>query len=1495
MPDQVASPDQEVSAATGKAATYRPGLMGEMFHGETFRDIRGAILAMENRANAVFVASGLDYGTTTGNLTDLLQQDAASLSNSQMGDVSDNFALRFTGQVYLEAGNHQFYHQTDDGFRLSIDGKVISERDNFGAGMAVDEGLTIAKPGWYDIRYDYFEAWNKASVGLWHSVDGGPVQVLSAGALRHGGEMSHQPAAGDEALAREREHHEQAEPQIDWQQPDDSLIPVPPDDANHAAGLRGAVHLFQGRVTSVDEALARSSGTPAAEFISSRVYYNPTEGNLATLLGADQASLHDSAARYRQNSFALTMEGQIYLEQGIHRFGSRSDDGFRLTIGGETVSEHTGAWSSAETVGTITVQGAGWYDIRVDYFENRDNAGLQLRHAVGNDPLRALETDRLRHRTDDSQEPEPPAENTPPVARDDSVQVSRDGSVILNPLENDTDADGDRLTIREIGNAANGTAVLNPDGTVTYSPDAGFSGRDSFRYGVSDGRGGQSSAEVVVNVAVPQNTAPVGGDDSGLSGTAGQMMMIPIANLLANDSDADGDALSLIEVSNAVNGTASIMGGHIHFVPQNAGAAGFEYVLSDGQGGTDRVSVSLTIEAASDGGDGGDHDGGDHGGGEDGGDGGHDGHGGHGGFVMIDPPETAAEIRAFLDMVRSMPESHSHAGDASMVEEHMASLQLVPRDEATHIAINHGDWNDPAIWHNGEVPGAGARALVPEGIMVNYSAVNDASLFTVRVDGMLNFATDEDSRMLVDTMVVSPSGHLVIGTEDNPVQPDVKVDIVFADNGNIDTGWDPLLLSRGLVTHGSLRIHGAEKSAFLKVETDAMAGDRTLVLEEVPTGWQVGDKLVLTGTHQQGWYWDHDARTMAQAESQDEEVTITAINGNVITLAQPLAHDHDTPRADLKAYVASMTRNITFSSEGGEDLPSHQRGHTMFMHGDDVDVRYAGFVDLGRTDKSFTAIPLESTGGAGTLQPDTNLQTRYPFHFHRTGVADLDNPGMAVGNVVDGSPGWGFVHHDSNANFTENVAFNVFGAAFVAEVGNETGIWYRNIAIKSEGIGAGDYSIKARPQDFNDDGRTGDGFFFAGRLVEAAENVAANTNNGFVWYHRYQRAPVDPETIHQPDLGLGRDQLRTEVPSIQGFRDNEAFGTHTGLMVIKAHPHQGHDARSVFDGFLNWETREGVNVSYTAHYTFLNFDLLAQRTGDGPSDEVLQGVQIGGVAYDMVFNGLSADGFRYGVNLIDTRSDDGVDIGLLGNTIIDARFTNIGGQDINEPRAGVLQVLNGGDLTPGRLEFDYRGIDTLRPNTDLSLSGIKTDSIGAVDRSFYAEPQGLRRWEVDSFLEEYGYYRLEDGTPVVLVPDFIADRATGELVKFSLMVRLDYPASSLAGLSYNGVLDPDGAGPTTRNDHGMTGIDMDLVMDLVANDSSPRGLDVFVDGLTNPTHGDVYMQEDGTVLYRPDLGFTGTDQFFYWANDGQGNYVRETATVTVSADMHHPMMHDMIG
>ena len=104
-------------------------------------------------------------------------------------------------------------------------------------------------------------------------------------------------------------------------------------------------------------------------------------------------------------------------------------------------------------------------------------------------------------------------DNDPPVAADDEAATDEDSPTLITVLNNDSDADGDAITIIDVTDPAHGTAEIQGD-SVAYTPADNFHGEDSFTYTISDGRGGQADARVTVTVN-PVNDPPVAnaGDD----------------------------------------------------------------------------------------------------------------------------------------------------------------------------------------------------------------------------------------------------------------------------------------------------------------------------------------------------------------------------------------------------------------------------------------------------------------------------------------------------------------------------------------------------------------------------------------------------------------------------------------------------------------------------------------------------------------------------------------------------------------------------------------------------------------------------------------------------------------------------------------------------------------------------------------------------------------------------------------------------------------------
>ncbi|MBW9055648.1 DUF4082 domain-containing protein [Rhizobium mesosinicum] len=139
--------------------------------------------------------------------------------------------------------------------------------------------------------------------------------------------------------------------------------------------------------------------------------------------------------------------------------------------------------------------------------------------------------------------------------------------------------------------ASGALKAVDGGGVYAYSDNAGtFPGQNP---------GGSNYWVDVVFDAGP-NSAPVAGDDSGLTISRNGTLTISIASLLANDTDANGDAMTISAVGNALNGTVTLnkQAGTVTFTPaaNYAGPASFSYTLSDGRGGTDQANVSLTVD-----------------------------------------------------------------------------------------------------------------------------------------------------------------------------------------------------------------------------------------------------------------------------------------------------------------------------------------------------------------------------------------------------------------------------------------------------------------------------------------------------------------------------------------------------------------------------------------------------------------------------------------------------------------------------------------------------------------------------------------------------------------------------------------------------------------------------------------------------------------------------------------------------------------------------------
>ncbi|EHH2555860.1 tandem-95 repeat protein, partial [Vibrio parahaemolyticus] len=179
----------------------------------------------------------------------------------------------------------------------------------------------------------------------------------------------------------------------------------------------------------------------------------------------------------------------------------------------------------------------------------------------------------------------------------DNATVVEDTPTIIKVLGNDTFESTDKVVSLDAENGPkNGTVIVNNDGTVTYTPDENYVGKDTFTYVVTSG-GVSESTTVEVNVT-PVNDAPVAKGDIA---TTQEDTAVTI-DVLLNDTDVDGDKLSIQSASvPETQGTVEIVDGKLVFTPAKNfhGDAEITYTVTDGQL-TDEAKVTVTVNPVND-------------------------------------------------------------------------------------------------------------------------------------------------------------------------------------------------------------------------------------------------------------------------------------------------------------------------------------------------------------------------------------------------------------------------------------------------------------------------------------------------------------------------------------------------------------------------------------------------------------------------------------------------------------------------------------------------------------------------------------------------------------------------------------------------------------------------------------------------------------------------------------------------------------------------------
>lgn len=789
----------------------------------------------------------------------------------------------------------------------------------------------------------------------------------------------------------------------------------------------------------------------------------------------------------------------------------------------------------------------------------------------------------------------------------------------------------------------------------------------------------------------------------------------------------------------------------------------------------------------------------------------------------------------------------------AMIAEQAKIDALTPLDTATHVAATSGTWAE--VWGD-DLPGPGARVQIPCGFTVTVDGVFDSSIAWIHVDGTLEFATDRDTSLTVDTLVISACGCLQVGTPVQPVEADVTARLTFSDTGPIDRTIDPMGLGRGLIVSGCLSLYGAETTSFVPLAVAPRAGDKVLQLADVPINWEVGGRVVVPGV-------SPDPKKV-----QDELLTIVAIEGTSVTVDRNLSFNHLLPDG-AQVPLAYLDRNVVLSSQNAT-VPD-RRGHVMIrdhVHMDDDSdmahdhmgmervVAYAEFAGLGRTRADMLVTDPE-VDSAGKLLPPRdatgkplptivspagtrNDRGRYSLHFHHTGE-DPDHPAIVRGiSVVDGLK-WGVVNHDSNVVVEDSVSYRVDGAAFATELGTEIGAFRRNLAIRSFGSrnkrqegqsGADLRQVNVLPLIGGDDlGFQGYGFWMQGPLVQVEGNIAVgHTKEAFSIFTVGLKSG---DVIPVGNLPVGAEALATDirynkpVSSVPvgwvpfTFTGNTAIGSRIGLGVYNhfASPTSrlyGLTSVIADSRFLN--VRTGFIPYYASRMDLRNIRIVndpAIYPVGLPSDA---GTEVYGDSGDITWDNVTIENFRVGI-VMPPRGDLVVRGGFFRNTVnifisnygASTITLDVGDANFARPTAAMMKVLQTG-------RNDRHWDIYLATSTSVGLPDV-SEPFQRTPRSVIlyvdGEPESLYFRESD---RSYQFSTADDFESIRLaskLPDSITALTAGEL----------WDEHHLA---VNGVIAP----PDARQLPGIHG-----VVSPTAPDPAGPHLTLFSSRYTNQIHG----------------------------------------------------------
>ncbi|WP_236642010.1 Ig-like domain-containing protein [Dokdonia sinensis] len=1011
-----------------------------------------------------------------------------------------------------------------------------------------------------------------------------------------------------------------------------------------------------------------------------------------------------------------------------------------------------------------------------------------------------------------------------PDAMDDTATTDEDEPVTIDVLDNDG-LGSEPTTVTDVTDPANGTVTINADGTVTYTPDMDFNGTDTFEYTITDDNGNTSTATVTVVIS----DTPDAMDD-----TASTNEDTPVDIAVLDNDDLGTEPTTITDVTDPANGTVTINGdGTVTYTPDMDfnGTDTFEYTITDDNGNTSTATVTVVISDTPD--------------------------------AMDDTATTDEDEPVTIDVLDNDGLGSEPTTVTDVTDPANGTVTINADGTITYTPDPDFNGTDTFEYTITDDDGNTSTATVTVVVVSTPDAVDDTA--STNEDTSVDIAVLDNDDLGTEpttiTDVTDPANGTVTINGDGTVTytPDMDFNgtdtfeyTITDDNGNTSTATVTIIVDAGL----DLVDDTATTPEDFPVNIDVLDNDTfdpgaTVIVSEVTD--PINGTVTIEADGTVTYTPDPDFNG---TDTFDYTVIVTNPDGTTTTGTATVVVTV-TPLDDIDDDVATTDEDTPV------DIDVLENDDYAGTYGTDFEITEVsdpanGTVTIG-PDGTLTYIPADDFNGTDTFTYTVTVTNPDGTTTTETATVTVGvNPIADVVDDADSTPEDTPVTVDVLANDTFEGTMN--------EVTDVTDPANGTVTINADG------TVTYTP----DTGFTGTDTF--------DYTVTVTNPNGSTTTETATVVITVTGALGAPDVATTDEDTPVDIDVLANDGYTGTYGTDFEITEV-SDPANGTVTIGP-DGTLTYIPADDFNGTDTFTYTVT----VTNPDGSTSTETTTVTVGVNPIA-DVVDDADS------------TPEDTPVTVDVLANDTFEGTMNEV--TDVTDPANGTVTINADGTVTYTP-DTGFTGTDTFDYTvTVTNPDGSTTTEIATVVITVTGD-QGVpdvattdEDTPVDIDVLANDGYTGTYGTDFEITE--VSDPANGTVTIGPDGVLTYIPADDFNGtdtFTYTvTVTNPDGSTSTETttvtvgvtpiadvvDDAASTPEDTPVTVDVLANDTFEGTMNEVTD-VTDPANGTVTINNDGTVTYTPDAGFTGTDTFDYTVTvtNPDGSTTTETATVIIT-------------